>query len=99
MILDVISLGLDEVDPLLLAREFDGLACGVKYSDGTAQSDIDHPRAFDWLLRTVDWVMYDSRFFLASSCQCNSLCEFIFTYPKSLISRGPGYCFPNERVR
>lgn len=72
-ILDVISLGLEEVVLVVFARMFDGLACGVRYSDGIAQSDIDQPCACDWLLRIEDWVMCDSNFFLAGGCQFHDL--------------------------
>ena len=58
----MISLGLDEVEALLLAKAFDGFACGAKNSAGIAQSDIDHPLACDWLLRIVDWEICDSSF-------------------------------------
>ena len=82
MTLEVISLGLDAVGRVLVAKLFDGLVCRVKNSDGMAQRDIDQPRAWDWLLMIVDCVMYDSRFFRAGHCQC----KFVSTFqPYSLM--------------
>ena len=68
--LDVASLGLlDVAAPFVLAIEFDGLDWGTKKDDCTKQSDIAQPLACDFLSRIVDWEMYESRFFLARSCQ------------------------------